>query len=88
MISIPPRVNNSNEKLSLSTETYVVKDDDVANVDDLQKSISLNDGTVSENLKKSKILEMKHALFASLQRIKSTFLDIFSISKGSANREN
>ena len=49
MISIPPRVNNSNEKLSLSTETYVVKDDDVADVDDLQKSISLNDGTVSEN---------------------------------------
>ena len=48
MISIPPRVN-SNEKLSLSTETYVVKDDDVADVDDLQKSISLNDGTVSEN---------------------------------------
>ena len=40
--------NLQNEKLSnLSTETYVVKDDDVADVDDLQRSISLNDGTVS-----------------------------------------
>ena len=71
MISIPPPSVNSNEKLSLSTETYVVKDDDdVADVDDLQKFIqnSFKSISVSQNSQKKSAAP---AFALPRQRIKS-----------------